>query len=135
MTQRRTRKAQTLATQSAELALAVPQVMAHRLTRMALAGAKPSAQDQREMHQMVAEKRQAFAAAWTAMALEGLRTQQQLAISMMGLWAPAGWGQTSMGALARQMQGATLSVLGQGLKPVHRKAVANAKRLSRTKLR
>jgi hypothetical protein len=34
-----------------------------------------------------------------------------------------------------QVHGATLGVLGKGLAPVHRKAVANAKRLARTKLR
>ena len=35
----------------------------------------------------------------------------------------------------RQVQGAALGVIGKGLEPVHRKAVANARRLSRTKLR
>jgi hypothetical protein len=34
-----------------------------------------------------------------------------------------------------QLQHATLGILGKGLGPVHRKAVANAKRLARTKLR
>jgi len=33
------------------------------------------------------------------------------------------------------MQKAALGVIGSGLAPVHRKAVANAKRLGRTKLR
>ncbi|MCD2339320.1 hypothetical protein LRH25_03090 [Ideonella azotifigens] len=135
MNTRHSRKTHSLATQSAELAMAVPQVMAHRLTRMALAGPSPSARDQREMSQMMSEKSTAFFASWSAMAMESIRTQQALATSVMGMWSPAGWGQASMGALASQMHGAALSVLGQGLRPVHRKAVANAKRLARTPLR
>jgi hypothetical protein len=45
MTKRRS--SDLLARQATELAMAVPQVMAHRLTRMALAGATPSARDRR----------------------------------------------------------------------------------------
>jgi hypothetical protein len=41
----------------------------------------------------------------------------------------------SPAASAAQWHKAALGVLGKGLTPVHRKAVANAKRLARTKLR
>jgi len=34
-----------------------------------------------------------------------------------------------------QMQNAALGVLGEGMAPVHRKAVANARRLAKTRLR
>jgi hypothetical protein len=37
--------------------------------------------------------------------------------------------------VAAQVQSAALGVLGKGLAPIHRKAVANARRLARTKLR
>jgi hypothetical protein len=37
--------------------------------------------------------------------------------------------------VAVQVQGAALGILDKGMAPVHRKAVANAKRLARTKLR
>lgn len=37
--------------------------------------------------------------------------------------------------VAAQLQGAALAMLGKGIAPMHRKAVANAKRLARTKLR
>ena len=42
MASRRTRAKSSLALQAAELALAVPQVVAHRMTRMALAGPRLS---------------------------------------------------------------------------------------------
>ncbi len=41
----------------------------------------------------------------------------------------------SASSVAIQLQDAALGILGKGLGPVHRKAVANAKRLARTKLR
>ncbi|QLQ33160.1 MAG: hypothetical protein HZT40_17955 [Candidatus Thiothrix singaporensis] len=37
----------SIPTMTAEMALAVPQVVAHRLTRMALAGTTPSVRDQK----------------------------------------------------------------------------------------
>ena len=63
------RKATRLSTQASELMVAAPQVVAHRLGRMALAGPKPSAKDQREFHRMGAEKLAAFGEAWQAMTL------------------------------------------------------------------
>jgi len=39
---------------------------------------------------------------------------------------------TTIGA---QLHGAMLGVLAEGMAPIHRKAVANAKRLAKTKLR
>lgn len=69
----------------AELGVAAPQVVAHRLTRMALAGATPSARDRNEFTGMVVEKQVAFAQAWMNMFAEGLRMQQQLELSMLAL--------------------------------------------------
>lgn len=120
-------KSAALARRSAELALAVPQVVAHRLTRMALAGPVPSARDQREFTQMVSEKGVAFQQSWQAMALAGWQAQQSLA---------AAWWRACTGLAVRPaLPVLAAEVLGKGLAPVHRKAVANARRLSRTKLR
>ncbi len=99
------RKPKPVAVQAAEMAFAVPQVVAHRLARMAIAGANPSARDRKEFSGMVAEKQLAFTQSWQAMAAAG------------ACWAP--W----------------LTVLAHGMAPVHGKAVANAKRLARTRLR
>ena len=135
-----TRKARSLATQTAELALATPQVMAHRLTRMALAGHTPSARDRKEFHLMGAEKVAAFLESWMAMAMQAWRVQMQMQTqlwtsAMQAMWMPWSRPSSAGGNAIVQWQKATLGILGQGLVPVHRRAVANARRLSRTRLR
>jgi hypothetical protein len=133
MTLRRNRQTRSLMTQWAELAFAVPQVVAHRVTRMAIAGPAPSARDRKEFDLMSAEKTAAFNESWNAMAVQAMRANQALAVSMLrSLWMP---GKASASAVTTQLQNAALGVLGKGVAPVHRKAVANAKRLARTKLR
>ena len=136
MSTRRARAAQSLAAKAAELAFAVPQVVAHRVTRMALASPKPSARDCKEFERMVAEKNSAFGESWNAMAAQAALANQALAASFFrSFLAVAGGKKPSAVATASQLHKAALGVLGKGLSPVHRKAVANAKRLSRTKLR
>lgn len=130
------RKATRLSRQATELMVAAPQVVAHRLGRMALAGPKPSAKDQREFHRMGAEKLAAFGEAWQAMTLQMLRSNQQLAASMMRSWWPtmavrAGAKAAPQTQAAAAWQNAALDILNQGIRPVHRRAVANAKRLGR----
>ena len=134
------RKAARLGTQASELMLAAPQVVAHRLGRMARAGHRPSVKDQREFHRMGAEKLAAFGEAWQAMTLQMLKSNQRLAASMMRSgWPGAALRNGSMDApLARAAalwQQAALDILGQGIRPVHRRAVANAKRLGRSRIR
>ncbi len=135
MSKRLTRRSLPIATQLAELSLATPAVMGHRIARMVLAGASPSARDRQEFQGMVSEKTSAFAASWQAMAQQSLRANQALALSCMRLaWQPGSWGGTSARALQTQMVGAAIGVLGKGLAPVHGKAVANAKRLQKVGL-
>ena len=117
----RSKSSQQLARQAGELAFAVPQVVAHRLTRMALAGPVLSARDRREFHGMGQEKVHAFWQSWFAMG-----------------WA---WAEAMQLANVAMLQGArvplvdTQKILSKGLAPVHRKATANARRLGRTALR
>ena len=111
----------------AEMSVAASQVIAHRVTRMALAGGKPNARDRKEFTGMVVEKQVAFAQSWMNMFAEGVRLQQQLALSM---WLPSTSRQRSS-----QAKKAASRIAAAGLAPIHRKAVANAKRLGRTKLR
>jgi len=133
VTSRRSRQTRSLMTQWAELAFAVPQVVAHRVTRMAIAGSAPSARDRREFELMSAEKTAAFNESWNAMAVQTMRANQALALSMLrSLWIP---GRASANAVTTQLQNTALAVLGKGMAPVHRKATANARRLARTKLR
>jgi len=116
-----------MAVKLTELGLAAPQVIAHRLTRMALAGPTISARDRKEFSGMVMEKQAAVAQAWTGMFAQGVRLQQQLALSLFT-------GATPSQHVARAKDAAS-RMASTGLAPFHRKAVANAKRLARTKLR
>jgi hypothetical protein len=132
----RTRKTSLFMKQAAELAIAVPQVVAHRMTRMALAGPQPQSSDRREFKLMSDEKTAAFNESWIAMARQALAAQQALSLSMFDslMWSPLR-GLPSAGTVAKQMNNAAMGVLSQGMAPVHRRAVANARRLSRHKPR
>jgi hypothetical protein len=134
MTSRRHSK--SIAVKAAQLSVAVPQVVAHRVTRMAIAGTPVSARDRKEFKRMVDEKKAAFTEAAVAMAEQTVRANQALALSMLRSFGlPSLRRGPSPVALAAQLQGAGLGVLAKGIAPVHRKAVANAKRLAKAKLR
>jgi len=139
-----------------QMSTAAAQVIALRTTRMAAHGPNPDAADRREMHRMGAEKVDAFSRAGTAlatgamplvagMAMQAWRTsfdlwaastrlatsrtlpqtmarQQQLAGSLMQGLAASGQGAASA---------ATARLAHRALAPVHRKATANAKRLTK----
>ena len=128
MNRRIQRKARALGGQALEISFAAPQVVAHRLGRMAQAGVKPSARDATEFRRMHTEKTTAFFQSWNAMALEGLRAQQNVAIALMRSWTSL----KPMGArtVAGLWHAAALGIVAEGLQPVHRAATANARRLS-----
>lgn len=135
MPARRTRKSKSLTLKSMELALSVPQVFAHRVTRMALAGPKLSARDRKEFQIMVNEKHAVFAQAWSDMARHAFRANQALTASMLRFFfTPFLYRKPSAASTAAQVQNAAIGVLQKGLAPIHRKAVSNARRLANTKL-
>ena len=75
---------------------------------------------------MGAEKIAAVNEAWNAMAVEAFRANQRLALSFMqSLWFP--WVRPKSSA------GYGTGILGKGMAPYRRRAVANARRLGRTK--
>jgi hypothetical protein len=118
------------------LSFAVPPVVAHRTARMALAGATPSARDRKEFTGMVAEKQIAFTQAGMAMAAQALRAQQAWMASLAaGMWAPWTMRPMSPMTVIKKAQATSLAIADQGLGPLQRKAVANSKRLRRTRLR
>lgn len=81
---------------------------------------------------MGAEKLAAAGEAWNAMAVQAVLEHQKLALSMMqSFWFP--WLRPK--SASRQSSDAGLRILGQGMNPVRRRAVANAKRLRRGKRR
>ena len=135
MASRRSRNASSLALKSAELAFAAPQVVVHRMARMAAAGPVLSERDLREFQRMGTEKISAFAESWNAMALQAARANQDLAAGFLrSLWSPLAWA-SPFAHTAAQLHRAALGVLHEGIDPVHREATANARRLARTKLR
>jgi len=134
MTSRRHRKSIDLASRAVELSFAVPQVIAHRMMRVALAGCSPSLRDRKEFHLMSAEKGAAFFESWNAMLFELYRANVALAVP----WGPLvwlGWPSTRRAsrAAAEHFQRTALAVVAKGVAPIHRRAVANAKRLGRAR--
>ena len=130
------RKNRPLIVKAAELALAVPQVVAHRVTRMAIAGPSLSERDRKEFQRMGAEKTAAFIESWNAMTMQALRANQALAASFFrSFWSPSLKVKPSATAVAAKLYSSALGVLGKGMAPIHLKATANARRPARTKLR
>lgn len=120
----RQRSTRTASTQLVQLGLAAPQVVAHRLARMASAGPRLSARDRREFTGMVLEKQTAFAQSWMAMWVQALQVQQHWWLSCLA-------GLPDASRAAAQMQAGWEQVLSHGIAPVRRRAMANARRLSR----
>lgn len=137
MPKKTARRTRSTAAKVGELGLAVPQVIAHRVARMALAGPTPSARDRAEFTRMVREKQVAFTQAWLAMAQEGLRVQQSLLAAWLGSFSPTALARplAHQRNSAERVREGMKRVANAGIGPVHRKAVANARRLARTRLR
>ena len=132
MPRRASPRSRSLARHSLDLSIAAPQVIAHRIARMAQAGAAPSACDLAEFQRMGAEKVAAFGAAWQAMSLAAVRTQQSyLQTLMRSLLTPWWIAPPDLLALARRAQGSAVDVLAAGIAPIRHKAVGNARRLAR----
>ena len=134
MPARRRRRYSSFASQTLELGIAVPQVIAHRVARMASCGAFPSARDQEEFQRMGVEKIVAANEAWTAMAHQAFRENQRFAIELMqSVWFPWMRPAPTAKSLSTRWNRAAMDILGKGMAPVHRRAVANEKRLGRAK--
>ena len=115
----RRRRSKPLAAQTVDLAFAVPQVLAHRIGRMAVGNSS-------ELTRMSTEKFAAFGEAWSAMALEAWLANQKFALSFM---------QSALLPGTQQLNNAALDILASGMTPIRRRAVANARRLGRPRRR
>jgi methionine synthase I (cobalamin-dependent) len=143
-----------LALRTGEMLLASSRVIGHRTGRMAAAGAKPSARDRREFTLMGQEKIEAAAESAQAMAAHMVKMNPQLgaravrqmltgATAIMSLAASRNAGQSLarqaklVRAMARSattaslLSGSAARLAQRGLKPVHARATANAKRLGK----
>ena len=96
------------------LAMVAPQVIALRSLRT---------HDTREMQRMGTEKVFAFWESMSAMGLQMAKAQQDYALLAMRQWSP--W------MTPWQSYTTAAKVLEEGLRPIHRRAAANARRLRR----
>jgi hypothetical protein len=132
MASRRSRNSRALAIQSMELAFATPQVVAHRFLRIAGAGSHPSARDWSEFYLMSAEKVAAFTESWNAILWELFRANLALTASLgPSFWLRSPFATRWSRATRRHFERTALAVLAKGVAPVHRRAVANMRRLGR----
>ena len=100
---------------------------------MALAGGKQNARDRREFQRMGTEKVGAFYESWAEMYGQMLRIQMKVAATILRFaWFP---GMRSASLPRVDVARSALTILGKGIAPVRRRAVANAKRLNRTRFR
>jgi hypothetical protein len=143
-----------LAIKTGEMMVASAQVIGHRTSRMAAAGSNPSARDRQEFSLMGQEKLEAITESAQAMAAQMMRMnlqsgaqvfQQMLtaATDMMSLAASRTVSQsmarqaklmrtmTRSAVTASELSGSAARLAHRGLKPIHSRAAANAKRLGR----
>ena len=120
-----------------DISIAAPKVVAHRLTRMALAGPVPNARDRKEFTGMVLEKQLAFAQSWWAAWNAALQGPWSMAWSTWhtalsgGMLGHSPW---SLWKLAERSSAPAAEVVNAALTPIARKASSNARRLARTPL-
>lgn len=107
------------AIKSAEIMAAVPQVVGHRLARMAAARFPLEERDRKEFIRMAAEKPLAFMETWQAMAAGMLGLNRALFTSLFG----------------GRPHPTQMRLFDRMLDPIHRKVTSNARRLRKTKLR
>ena len=137
-------------TKLAELAVASPQVVAVRTARMLAAGANPGAADRAEFSRMHTEKVQAFWESMFGMAAQAARANQEVARSAALQWwrlCTTPWALAGNGAMLKAATAlvpvpppahrnrAASSLLAAAVKPVHQRATANARRLTRRRKR
>jgi hypothetical protein len=130
MSTRSTRSQRKLAEQALGLSLAVPQVVAHRVSRMAAASTPLSARDRREFTLMGAEKMAAFYESWAAMGQATLRAQQAMLQSMWRSAALMPIGLARPGSLLPTPAALTahaMAVAAKGLAPVHRRQAVSSR--------
>jgi hypothetical protein len=143
-----------LAFKTGEMMLASAQVIGHRTGRMAKAGPAPNARDRREFALMGHEKVEAARESSQAIATRLLNMNQRLssralgqllasANAMMALAASRTAGQSAArqarlvhviaqsATTLSQLSNSAAGVAHHGLKPIHSRAVKNAKRLGK----
>jgi hypothetical protein len=113
-----------------EICATAPMVIGYRLAGMALAGSQPKARDRREASRMGQEKLDAW---YEATLATGQRLfEANLALTGM-FWRHVWGGAVAPVTLTSRMAGLGQGLLTDSLTPVHRRVVANQRRLSRSR--
>ena len=143
-----------LAWKTSEMMLASAQVIQHRTGRIAAAGAAPSARDRREFALMGQEKIEASVESASAMAAHmmtmnpllgalAVKHMMTATAAVLSLATSRTAGQamarraklvrtiTQSAATTAQLSGAAGRIAQHGLKPIHTRATANARRLGK----
>lgn len=118
-----------------ELSVAAPAIVATRTSRMLAAGLSPTAADRREMWRMGAEKTQAFGDSAVAMALAMQRAWIEAWFKALQPWWTWPALRYDPRSGMRDVERAWHAVIDGGLAPIHRTAMANARRLGRARRR
>jgi hypothetical protein len=122
---RRTRAAQKLGAQLAEIGAAVPSVIGRRMTHMAFAGANPAPSDEREIALMSSEKIDAARESWNAMTTHALALNATVIQNSMAFWMPWVFAAKPLPVGTE----AFMALASAGLRPYQRIVKANDKRL------
>lgn len=131
---RRKPRPERLASKFMELAFAVPQVIVHRTSRMISAGVSPSRHDRAEFWRMGIEKVDAFYRSWLSIWLVSASVQSEMAQNLAStMYGFASGKYSGPNETLDALSDAAIRLISAGLVPVHKKAVSNAKRLSRLK--
>jgi hypothetical protein len=123
-----------------ELAVATPRVIAFRTAPMLACGPFSPAADQAEVTRMGVEKLEVFVESVGAMNAQLYASNQKLASLAVRAWwnvwlmpwsVPNWW--SSLASIRQHAETTATKVIAAGLAPVHRRALGNARRLSRVK--
>lgn len=117
--------------QSEDMGYSAPQVMHKRL--FMLANQKPfdNAKEMGEIERMVGEKTLAFFESWQNMGLQTWIAQQNIGQLMFDNWLKLSFGKPiAYDQIFYQINFETLKILEKGMYPIHRRVLANAKRLA-----
>jgi hypothetical protein len=120
-----------LSTELTELCAAIPQVVAYRVTRMAIGSVRHDPADEAEFIGMGTEKMATLGESWSAMTVELCRLNQRFADALLKAVVEPGAG--SIPALLRSTPGgrdAVLSIFRSGIQPIHRRTLENVRRLA-----
>jgi len=140
-----------------EMMIASAQVISHRTQRLATAGVIPNQRDRREFTLMGQEKVEAMAESAQAVALRIMTLNQQIGAQIFGQMVAGTTGLLALAASRTVVQSSSVhaklmqdilsnsatatsrladsfaTVAHHGLKPIHSRATANARRLARLK--